>query len=114
MTGFGILKHGARLPNSETAGLRDCRTPKRPKSETPRPPNSETAELREGPDSDGMLGHEMGAAAVPRCHMRRSSGLYWRMPPRGTLRVIDAAEDFAVDVNRCFGPPRSLFYADQA
>ncbi len=24
------------------------------------------------------------------------------MPPRGTLRVIDAAEDFAVDVNQCF------------
>jgi four helix bundle protein len=33
------------------------------------------------------------------------------MPPRGTLRVIDAAEDFAVDVNRCFGG--RPFYADQ-
>jgi hypothetical protein len=26
------------------------------------------------------------------------------MPPNGTLRAIDAAEDFAVDVNRYFGP----------
>ena len=27
----------------------------------------------------------------------------WPMPPNGTLRVIDAAEDYAVDVNRLFG-----------
>jgi four helix bundle protein len=33
------------------------------------------------------------------------------MPPRGTLRVIDAAEDFAVDVNRSFGGGQ--FYAEQ-
>jgi four helix bundle protein len=37
------------------------------------------------------------------------------MPPRRTLRVIDAAEDFAVDVHRSFsGPGRSKFFADQA
>lgn len=28
------------------------------------------------------------------------------MPPREALRVIDAAEDFAVDVNLCFGALR--------
>src|SRR5262249_5149389 len=33
------------------------------------------------------------------------------MPPRGTLRVIDAAEDFAVDVNRGFS--RQQVYAGQ-
>jgi four helix bundle protein len=36
------------------------------------------------------------------------------MPPRRRLRVLDAAEDFAVDVYRCFsGPGRSKTYADQ-
>jgi four helix bundle protein len=36
------------------------------------------------------------------------------MPPNGTLRVIDGAEDFTVDVNRCFGPlARPKTYSDQ-
>jgi four helix bundle protein len=36
------------------------------------------------------------------------------MPARGTLRVIDAAEDFAVDVSQCFsGRRRSKLHADQ-
>jgi four helix bundle protein len=36
------------------------------------------------------------------------------MPPSGALRVIDAAEDFVVEVNRCFGrSARGRTYADQ-
>ena len=36
------------------------------------------------------------------------------MPPNGTLRVIDAAEDFTVDVNRSFGPVKGQkTYSDQ-
>lgn len=36
------------------------------------------------------------------------------MPPPGSLRVIDAAEQFAVDVNRMLkARPRSLTYAEQ-
>ena len=37
-----------------------------------------------------------------------------RMPPPGSLRVIDAAEQLAVDVNRMLkNRPRSLTYAEQ-
>ena len=36
------------------------------------------------------------------------------MPPKGTLRVIDAAEDYAVEINQCFGlSARRMTYSDQ-
>ena len=120
-----------KLPEGETAerrdcernGDRDCRTPKqRPRNGlTPRRPNSETAELRNGlapkrPNSEtALVRGGMVASAMRRWHATRLLRAYWLMPPRRTLRVIDAAEDFAVDVHRCFsGPGRSKFYADQA
>src|SRR5262249_14625564 len=115
----------ARLPDSETAELRNCRTPKLPNSETAR-----TAELRNGrnpkrPSYEATGLSEFGslgvgksrvwmvspAVAMKRWHSTRSRVGFFAIPPRGTLRVIDAAEDFAVDVNRCFG---LQFYSEQA
>jgi four helix bundle protein len=57
----------------------------------------------------------MVAPAMRRRRATRLMHAYWLMPPRRTLRVIDAAEDFAIDVHRCFsGRRRRKSYAEQA